>query len=396
MKVTMMTYANRAIPHPETDENQGHPLHSRLPRLGSIVLYLFYILIAIWAIGRLVEGLSGHTIFDPWLVRGIGASAGILALTALLAWCVQSAVSIARDHRELKIYPAWLLLLFLALGGIYLLQGYAVAVSGLFAMLTGNTKEAELATFALIKFHPGTPILALNLVLLKFLHGSLDVGLIAPFAWKSSFLLGFFIWSIILGTLLLFLRGLKGAKIIHLVLALSGTLLIMHLKAHADNLANGAVFLHAAGVSLIIFQLLLIYASLRAALPADALSLRQLPRGLILGLAVVLLIPALTDLYRQNAEISKSQRLAQSMDMSVGQNVREVILIAPVSVHNGPAYGDTILGKLPARTKVIVKEKKYGWVRVGPDQWIKDTYLTPVKSTAQNSIMHKANRGDRS
>jgi hypothetical protein len=388
----MMTYTNSAIQHPETDEKQIIPLLSRLPHLNSIFLYLFYILIAIWAIGRILEGMSGHTIFEPWLARGIGASAGILALTALLAWGVQSAVSIAGEHRKLNIYPAWLLLLFLALGGIYLLQGYAVAVSGLFAMLTGNTREAELATFALFKFHPGTPILALNLVLLKLLRGSLDVGLMAPFAWKPAILLGFFIWSIILGTSLLFLKGLKGAKLVHLLLALSGTLLIMHFKAHTGHLTNSAVFIHAAGVSLMIFQLLLVYASLRATLPADALSRRQLPRGLVLGLAVVLLIPALTDLYRQNAEISKSQRLAQTLPVKVEQKEQKVILTAPVSVHSGPAYGDTILGKLPARTKVIVKERKYGWVRIGPNRWIEDTYLTPIKSAVQSATMHQTNR----
>jgi hypothetical protein len=141
-----------------------------------------------------------------------------------------------------------------------------------------------------------------------------------------------------------------------------------------------------------IFQLLLIYASLRAALPADALSLRLLPRGLALGLAVVLLVPVMTDLYRQNTEISTSQRLAQTLPVKVDQKLPKVILMAPVSVHSGPAYGDTILGKLPARTKVTVKEKKYGWVRIGPNRWIEETYLTPVKSVVKSATNHKANR----
>ncbi|MBL0713489.1 MAG: hypothetical protein JJV98_07280 [Desulfosarcina sp.] len=54
----------------------------------------------------------------------------------------------------------------------------------------------------------------------------------------------------------------------------------------------------------------------------------------------------MTDLYGQNAEIGKSQRLTQSLHMAPEKGLREVILMAPVSVHNGTAYGDITNRKL--------------------------------------------------
>ncbi len=391
-----MTDANGTIPQPTTDDAQGSRLLEVMPHYGRVAFYLFSILMAVWTIGRLLEGISGHAIFEPWLVRTIGASAGIMILTALLVWFIQSVASIVEDCRQPRIYPAWLLLVIIGLGATFLLRGYAIAVSGLFAMFTGAFQDAELATFALFKSHPGTPILALNLILLKLFHSGFDAALMAPLTWKFSFLLGFSIWSILLGTLLLFLRGIKGVKTIHLALAIAGTLLTMYLKSHPAALPIGAVFLHAATVTLIVFQLLLIYASLRAALPMDALSFKQLPRGLTLGLMVVLLIPVVTDLYQQNAEIVKSKRLVESLPMAAAQGAREVILMAPVSVHMGPAYGDPILGKLPAQTKVAVAEKKFGWVRIGPNRWIEDRYLSPVKTAVQSSKFRRTGANDRS
>jgi hypothetical protein len=367
-------------------------MRDRLLRIGRVALRLFSILVAVWAVGRLLEGLSGRTVFDPWLVRGMGAATGILALTALLAWLVQSAAAVAAEWRQLKIYPAWLLFLLMAVGSVGLMQGYAVAVSGLFAMLSGAFQEAELAAFTLIKSHPATPLLALNLALLKVFHGGFDVNLLAPFAWPLSFLLAFFIWSIVLGSLLLFLKGLRGAKCVHLFLAVAGTLLTMHLKSHAALLVSVGVFLHGAAVGMMVFQVLLVYAALRAGLPAESAARQRLPRALALGAAALLLIPAMTDLYQQHRAASGWQMLARpSHPTAPGK--REVILVAPLSVHNGPAYGDTILGKLPARTKVVVREEKYGWARIGPGRWIRGDYLSPVTTVGQ-TVRTERNKTD--
>ena len=377
-----MTDHNTTTQPSETKARTKPRVRDRLLRIGRVALCLFSILVAVWAVGRLLEGLSGRTVFDPWLVRGMGAATGILALTAMLAWLVQSAAAVAAEWRQLKIYPAWLLFLLMVMGSVVLMQGYAVAVSGLLAMLTGAFQEAELAAFTLIKSYPATPLLALNLTLLKFFHGGFDVNLLAPLAWPLSLLLAFFIWSIVLGSLLLFLRGLRGAKCVHLLLAVAGTLVTMHLKSHAALLASVGVFLHGAAVGMLVFQVLLVYAALRTGLPAESATRQRLPRALALAAAAVLLIPAVTDLYQQHKTVSGWRPVArQSHPMVPGK--REVILVAPLSVHNGPAFGDTILGKLPARTKVVVQEEKYGWARIGPGRWIRGDYLSPVTTVDQ-------------
>jgi hypothetical protein len=390
-----MTDHTTTTPPPETEARTAPRMRDTLPRIGRVAFYLFSVLIAVWAMGRLLEGLSGHTVFDPWLVRGIGVATGLMALIALLAWIVQSANAVAAERRQLRIYPAWLLLLLMALAGVFLLPGYAVSVSGLFAMLSGSFQQAELAAFTLIKSHPTTPLLAVNLAFLKLFHGGFDVNLLAPFAWRMSFLLAFFIWGIVIGTLLLFLRGLRGTKCVHLILAIAGALLTMHLKSQAALQISVGVYLHAAAAGMMIFQLLLVYAALRRSLPVEALARRRLPSALALGAAALLLIPVTTDLYRQHTAASSWQPLARP-SQPVAPGAREAILVAPLSVHNGPAYGDTILGQLPARTKVVVVEKKNGWARIGPGRWIREDYLSPVTAIGKAHRLGRAPAGDRS
>ena len=78
---------------------------------------------------------------------------------------------------------------------------------------------------------------------------SWGVASFAPFVWSWNVLLGFFIWSVAYGILLLLQKSRQGAKSIYLVVSVFGLIGLIVLGSHNGSVRHGDDFLPVLGIT---------------------------------------------------------------------------------------------------------------------------------------------------
>lgn len=357
------------------------------------------VLVAIWLIGRVMEALYGNIVFDPTLTYWMGVSVGIL----LCEWVVGSGIVYAKNlwkaKRRWPAVASWMLFLAIVLGVLYNFEGFRISSQGLFATLTGSAESSNQAIFLLFKSHPVNPMIGINLVALKIRGLGPEIESLMPYVWSSSYILGFFIWSLAYGILLLLHRDKVWPKAIHVFFAAAALGVVIVLKSVAPPTKGQMVFLHAAAVTLFIFQVLLTHASLRAYAAGSEEShekpdpfnsstnekkpeiknafLCLPPSALKFTLFLFILFPIFADLQGQFDLAPSSLKILNEIRNT--QPHSELVAVAPISVHAGPAIGDEVIGVLPKGVHVPVVKEKFKWVNIGKNEWVDQKFLRPIK-----------------
>ncbi|MBW2514132.1 MAG: hypothetical protein JRE21_06140, partial [Deltaproteobacteria bacterium] len=193
-----------------------------LKRSDRLALSSMLGLLAVWLTGRVMETLHGKMVFDMTLTYWLGLIIYIL----MAVWAIGFAFSASEDLRTARqkkfAILCWFFLVSLVSALILSFKGYRISSEGLLATLAGSQEPSEMAIFLLYKFHHMNPFLALNLAAAKIMGLSWGVESFAPFVWSWNILLGFFIWSVAYGILLLLQKGRQGAKSVYLVISTFG------------------------------------------------------------------------------------------------------------------------------------------------------------------------------
>jgi hypothetical protein len=241
-------------------------------------------------------------------------------------------------------------------------------------------------------------MLAVNLIASKLL-GAADSEHLASYVWNLNVLFAFFIWSLAYSILLLMHKDDVWAKTIHLIFAVCSLGSLILLKSVFSPTAGPMVFLHGVAATLLVYQVLLTYATLRSfagpkkEIPEepDAFSVRPEreetggkwchlglpPSALKMTLFLFIVLPILTDLHHRFEIASSSAKMMSEM-ANHEKSLSELMTVTPISVHAGPAIGDEVVGVLPKGTRVPIVIKKYGWVNIGENKWVAEKFLRPI------------------
>ena len=378
---------------------------------GRPLLIAIPVLLAVWFLGRVMEALHGNAVFDISLTYWFG-----LVVCILLAfWVIVSGIASAKVLKETQDRKmaglSWIFFLILAVLVLLSLEGFRVSSAGLFAALAGLPDLSRQASFLLFKFHPANPMLAMNLAALILMGTAPDVDSLVPYVWSWNVLLAFFIWSFVYGILLLVRKDNVVPKSFYLFLAALVLIVLIFLKSVSSLTAEQMIMFQAAAPILLVFQLLLTYASLRAAVggvhnkaestetvqffkPKHVKSASKQPLGLPpsamkLALFLFLVLPILTDLQNQFTLSSSSQRIIKKISMNQATGPLEFVTVTPISVRSGPAIGDDIVGVLPGGTRIPVHAKNFNWVNIGENKWVPDKFLRPLKQNNPIALIQK-------
>ena len=378
---------------------------------GRPLLIAIPVLLAVWCVGRVMEALHGNAVFDISLTYRFG-----LVVCILLAfWVIGSGIASAKvlkETQDRKIAGlSWIFFLILALMVLLSLEGFRVSSAGLFAALAGSPDLSKQASFLLFKFHPANPMLAMNLTALKLMGAAPDVDALVPYTWSWNVLLAFFIWSFVYGILLLMRKDNVVPKSFHLFLAAFGLMVLIFLKSVSTPTADQMIMFQAAAPILLVFQVLLTYASLRAA--ADGVHKKATspesvqffqpehektapknqfglpPSAMKLALFLFLVLPILTDLQNQFTLSSSSQRIIKKISMNQAAGTLEFVTVTPVSIRSGPAIGDDIVGVLPEGTRIQVNSINFNWVNIGENKWVPEKFLRPLNQNKPIALIQK-------
>jgi hypothetical protein len=357
-------------------------------------------LMVVWCLGRVMEAIHGNAVFDMTLTYWLG-----LAIFILLAlWMIGSATGAIEDLgtvRDKKLAViSWCFFAVLVFSVLLTLKGYRISSEGLFAALAGSTENSEQATFLLFKFHSLNPMLALNLAASKLAGIAWHMQSLAPYVRSWNALFAFFIWSLAFGIVILMQREKRSLKSIHLFLAAFGMLGLIILKSVSTPTVGQMIMIQVAASVLLVFQVLLAYSSLRAVAASpgeespkpeaqwaspteksEALEKRFIglpPSAATLALALFLLLPMLTDLQNQFMKSYSSNRIVRQISMKQTESTPKFVAVTPISIRNGPAAGDEVLGVLPKGMSVEVLDRKNDWVKIGDNKWVPDKFLRPV------------------
>lgn len=374
---------------------------SGLTATGKPALIAIAVLIVIWCVGRVMEALHGNAVFDMTLTYWFSLVVCIL----LALWAVGSAITSMENlwkTQNRKIAGiSWTFFLILAAVVLLSLDGFRVASTGLFAALAGSPETSKQASFLLIKFHPANPMLAMNLAALKLMGAAWDIESLAPYVWSWNVLFAFFIWSCSYGIVLLMGKHNLGTKVIHLSLAAFGLAALIFLKSASTPTTELMIIFQAAALVLLIFQILLSYASVRdaagggeeTAKSPETLELSTPdkhrvsgkriiglpPSAIKLALFVFLVLPILADLQSRFDLSASSARIINEISENQVNASPELVTIAQISIRSGPATGDDVLGVLPKGTHIRVQGKKFNWVNIGQNKWVPEKFLRPLK-----------------
>jgi hypothetical protein len=374
---------------------------SGLAATGRPALIVIGVLMVIWCVARLMEALHGNVIFDMSLTYWFGLAVWIL----LALWAVGLAIVSMEDYRKLQNRKAagisWIFFLILAVMVLLSLEGFRVASAGLFAALAGSPETSKQASFLLIKFHYANPMLAMNLATLKFMGAAWDIKSLAPYVWSWNMLFAFFIWSCSYGIVLLMKKDHIGSKCLHIFLSAFGLAALIILKSVSMPTIEQMIMFQAAVLILLVFQVLLAYASIRSSAvraQQEATSLETVefsahehenatenrligglpPSAIKLALFIFFILPILTDLQKQFNLSSASARVINEISMNQMQAPPQFVTISPISIRSGPAAGDEILGVLPKGTRIPVQDIKFKWVNIGQNKWVPEKFLRPL------------------
>ncbi|MGD8960730.1 MAG: hypothetical protein PVI27_12855, partial [Desulfobacteraceae bacterium] len=331
------------------------------------------VLILVWSLGRVMEALHGNPVFDMTLTYWFGLVVGILLVLWALGSVASALANSANVRRRGLAGLAWGFFLILVVALFLNLEGFRVAAAGLFAVLAGAPDLCGQAIFLLVKFHPFNPMLALNLSAASLTGAGWDIQSLAPYLWHWNALFAFYLWSFACGIALLIRRDHQFAKSLHLCLAAFGLLALIFLKSTSTPIAGQLILFQATAPLLLIFQVLLAYATLRAAAadgqkqapqtqvtafspPAREKTVKIRPIGLppaaiTLALFVFLVLPVMADLQSRFNLSASTVRILD--ELSLRQPAAgEFVTVAPISIRSGPAAGDDILGVLPEGARI--------------------------------------------
>lgn len=358
----------------------------KLLKLRYAFLIPAFVLMGIWFVGRGLEATTSNSVFDPVLIRWIFISVIILLVVFVILSLFQYVRSFVSSNEDRKpVIPCWVFFALLVAAVVFIYGGNRIAARGFYALASGAGETAEQALILIFKFAPANPILPLQLAASVLLPGAVDVDLLFPFAFSFPTLFAFFVWSILYGSFLLSLQGLTAPKVVHLFCALVCIFLLMVLKSVFDIEKYHLVLLHAGAAALLLFQVLLTYASLRHAaakkmiesdFPAKAADLLP-PSALGLALILIFFFPVLADIHNQFA----LSRTTQAMITDLAKkhtNSPSYVTAAQVSVRSGPGLGDDIVGILPKGTRISSIDEMNEWISIGKKRWISSKFLVPA------------------
>ena len=268
-------------------------------------LFLAFMLMGIWFVGRVIEALTGTAVFEPVLIYWMATFIWVMLVLFVAGAALQYTRNLVAAYKQLPVIIAWVSFGLLLAGTIYSVPGYRIATMNLFAVASGMVETAQQSLLALFKSYPAAPVLPINVVTAKAAGTIAGVDSLMPFIWGSPYLFGIFIWSLAYGTLLLRQRGMKVAKILHLTLAMAGVIAMMVMKATSTFTNEQLVFLHAGAVAVLLLQALLTYSCIRLAASTknedkeEATPVGLPPSGLKYAIFLLVILPILADLHNQ-------------------------------------------------------------------------------------------------
>jgi hypothetical protein len=263
------------------------------------------ILMGIWCAGRVIEALTGATVFEPILIYWMATFIWVMLVLFVAGTALQYTSNLVVSCNQFPALIAWVSFGVLLAGTIYSVPGYRIAAMNLFALASGMVGSAQQSLLALFKSYPATPMLPINVVTAKAAGKALEINSLLPFVWGSAYLFGIFIWSLAYGTLLIIQRGIRVSKILHLTLAVAGVIVMMVLKVASGFTKEQLVFLHAGAVAVLLLQALLTYSCIRLAAKRkdgeaeEAVPVGLPPSGLKYAMFLLVIVPILVDLHNQ-------------------------------------------------------------------------------------------------
>ena len=423
LKVNTMSYAKATSieePQPKVDKNSkdkertaralSHRTAARIRKVSLIIfnrserlaLVSTLGLLAVWLIGRVMETLHGNTIFDTTLTYWLGLNIYVLMAIWAVSFIISTVDALRTDRPGKLSILNWLFFACMAAVLILTFKGYRIASWGLLATIAGSQESSEMAIFLLYKYYFLNPLLALNLAASKMMGLSWEVQSFAPFVWTWNVLLGFFIWSVAFGILLLLQKGKQGLKSVYLVLSAFGLLGLIILKSASTPTIEQMSMIQATALILIVAQMFLAYSALRtaAAEPADQdsnngdpLSVRPAgndqtagkrfaglpPSALTLTLVLFIVVPLVADMHNQFLTASSSNQILEQVALDEESSKAGFAAVAALSIRTGPTQGDNVIGVLPKGARIQVRDKRDGWLEIGENAWIQDQFIRPLQ-----------------
>jgi hypothetical protein len=268
-------------------------------------LFLAFILMGIWCVGRVIEALTGNAVFEPALIWGMAFFIWVMLGLFLVGAGIQYTRNLGEGYKQFPVIIAWVFFGVLLAGTLYNAPGYRIATMNLFAIASGMVEPAQQSLLVLFKSYPAAPVLPINVVTAKAAGKALEISSLLPFVWGSAYLFGIFIWSLAYGTLLIMQRGMRVSKILHLTLSGAGVIVMMVIKAASAFTTEQLVFLHAGAVAVLFLQALLTYSCIRLAAERKNEEAEKTtpvglpPSGLKYAVFLLVILPILADLHNQ-------------------------------------------------------------------------------------------------
>ena len=276
-----------------------------LAEAGRYAAYLSLVLIGIWFTGRVLEALFHRVVFEPPLVFWLTISIWILLGIFLLSRLILNLKQLTAQSGKASLMMSWIFFGFLVAATMFVLRGYQIASAGLYSTMAGLSEPARESFIMMFQVHPVTPILPVNVAIAKLTGIGIEVDSVMAFVWPLPYIFIFFLWSFVYGTLLLMIGKIRLSKMINLMMVLAGLVITMVFKTAVTPSNEQLVFLHAAAVAMLVFQLILTHSYLVEAAESlkgkstEEKNLPLPPSGLQFTLVILFVLPILADLHNQ-------------------------------------------------------------------------------------------------
>ena len=149
-----MDVTNNNIKRPLVSSHFLNNVENAFMLTGQYALYLAFVLISIWCIGRLFAAFSGSPVFEPgsvkWLAVLIWGLLGIFVIMKAIFYLRQ----LSDYYRRVTFIICWVSFAVLVLTIIYFAPGYRISSNGLFASIAGMSESAKQSFFLLFKYYP--------------------------------------------------------------------------------------------------------------------------------------------------------------------------------------------------------------------------------------------------
>lgn len=207
----------KQTPTKEQDIQQTSIVYTLL-RMGNIT---FYLLLAVWALIRIFEGLARTPILASEHIYLLGLAAGFLVLCTLTLFLLQT-IRLARNPLVNKrIWPGWLSFLGILVMLIYFHESYRIVAITLSSLLYGFNETAGQGVHALVRLYPLHPFVPIFAGLEDGVNPIPALRLFERSLLNASECRGFLIVCNVVGLILLFLpKGFRPMNCICLLSAL--------------------------------------------------------------------------------------------------------------------------------------------------------------------------------